>query len=684
MGAMIEAAVDEIKLRKDPVDVLLCGGGAILCPSSLAGVASILRPPHAHVANAAGAAIAQASGTVEDVISYEHVPRDEAMERCKEKARKMCLANGANVDTISIVSVSETPLSYLPGQQTRVKVKAVGDIFVQDDGEDEADEEDVTEAGGVGSEVTFASDPAAAAAFAAADNYDDDDGGSCDDAIEVTSDGPAPNPAGAPDPPAAAAAAADDDNDGSCDDAANAVASSTSATTSPVVVEKEELFDILTYQPRVEDSEWLLSPTDVSFLALGCGILGTGGGGSPLNASLELKELLLKSGDSAHEPTSARAPVRIVDIDALSEDTLVILVGFMGAPTVGMEKISSGLEVMSAVKALLRHVDPALYERYRSGWDGSGDNRNGDEVKGTIDFAIASIEVGGMNGLTPAIVAAHLNVPVVDCDAMGRAFPCINMLSPLIYGQAAAPCAMSDGRGNDIVCTNAVNAKSLENIMRATVVSLGCMAGLAICPLRGKSDVLKFMIPSTLSKAWSIGRCISLAAHQTEDPVSALERECGGRLLCKGKIVDVLRSTVGGFDRGVIRIKNESSTSSDANLSIEFQNENLVVFADGEDGEPRRALATVPDLIVLVDSATAHPIFTEQIRYGLQVAVLLFAGHPRMATEEALCQLAPKEFGFKDLEYCPERVGVKYETPKSVVFEGMFAAIGEFWENYRK
>ena len=49
---------------------------------------------------------------------------------------------------------------------------------------------------------------------------------------------------------------------------------------------------------------------------------------------------------------------------------------------------------------------------------------------------------------TPLLVAANLNIPVLDADAMGRAFPDLYMDTLSIYGTAGLPCALCDDAGN--------------------------------------------------------------------------------------------------------------------------------------------------------------------------------------------------------------------------------------------
>ncbi len=66
-------------------------------------------------------------------------------------------------------------------------------------------------------------------------------------------------------------------------------------------------------------------------------------------------------------------------------------------------------------------------------------------------------------------------------------------------------------------------------------------------------------------------------------------------------------------------------------MKIDFQNENLIATIVGDDGDDdvgsstrgrTRVVATVPDLISIVDLSTGRPIFTDENRFGLRVAVL--------------------------------------------------------------
>lgn len=131
MWEMVETSVDRMKTAPGAVPVILVGGGIILIGDTLNGVSELHRPEHASVANAIGAAIAQVGGEVDRVFSLDAIPRDKALEQAKTEATERVLKEGAIPESVEIVDVEEIPLSYLPGNATRIRVKAVGSLAVE-------------------------------------------------------------------------------------------------------------------------------------------------------------------------------------------------------------------------------------------------------------------------------------------------------------------------------------------------------------------------------------------------------------------------------------------------------------------------------------------------------------------------------------------------------------------------
>lgn len=127
---MVEDAIDRMKTSAAPVPVILVGGGSVLIRRPLAGASEMVQAEHYPVANAIGAAIAQVGGEVDRVFALATMGREEALNQARNEATEKAVGAGADADTVQIVEVEEIPLAYLPGNATRIRVKAVGDLHV--------------------------------------------------------------------------------------------------------------------------------------------------------------------------------------------------------------------------------------------------------------------------------------------------------------------------------------------------------------------------------------------------------------------------------------------------------------------------------------------------------------------------------------------------------------------------
>jgi hypothetical protein len=123
---MLEESVDRMKTDAAEVPLLAVGGGAFLVPDRLPGVSEVLRPAHAAVANAVGAAIAQVSGEADQVS--QGMSRVEAMAAAERIARQRAVEAGADGTTLSLVDIEDLPIAYLPGEVLRVRARVVGEI----------------------------------------------------------------------------------------------------------------------------------------------------------------------------------------------------------------------------------------------------------------------------------------------------------------------------------------------------------------------------------------------------------------------------------------------------------------------------------------------------------------------------------------------------------------------------
>lgn len=372
---------------------------------------------------------------------------------------------------------------------------------------------------------------------------------------------------------------------------------------------------------------WTLTEADIDRIAIGVGILGTGGGGSPYLQMLIAKQMLREG-----------RRIRMIRPRDLASDAQIIGLGGIGAPTVSIEKMEEGHEGVRVLKAIEAHT-----------------GRRVDAVLGD--------EVGGGNGIYPMITAARLDLPVVDADGMGRAFPEVQMTSFFAYGQATQPAALSDADGNTLVITQARTPEMLEKLMRTATVAMGCTACMTTAPMTG-DFVRRYGIAHTTSQAWTLGDAVLRAREAKADPIASILEQAGGTFLMKGKVTDISRRIAGGFVRGVLTIAGLDADTG-RTMTIDIQNEYLVATEDG------RRLAMVPDLICIVDSETGRPIGTEEQRYGLRVAVLSLPAPAILRTEPALRLMGPRAFGY-DFDFVPLGQSVEarpvaaYDTPQPI------------------
>ncbi|MDC0062688.1 hydantoinase/oxoprolinase family protein [Candidatus Puniceispirillum sp.] len=123
---MLTETVDCMKTDANETPLLVVGGGAMLCPDSMDGISEVIRVPHAGVANAVGAAMAQISGEVDHV--FNNMSREDLLQKAEHIATDRAIAAGADAASIRVVEVEDLPLAYIPGNAVRARVRVVGEI----------------------------------------------------------------------------------------------------------------------------------------------------------------------------------------------------------------------------------------------------------------------------------------------------------------------------------------------------------------------------------------------------------------------------------------------------------------------------------------------------------------------------------------------------------------------------
>lgn len=356
-------------------------------------------------------------------------------------------------------------------------------------------------------------------------------------------------------------------------------------------------------QPRwiLGDETVTLGGEDVTALVLGCAVLGVGGGGNAETGGWAARHVLATNG-----------PVPLVTLNELKDDDLVVPLGAIGAPTISQEMLPSGDEP----RMILDEVE---------------------RLMGRTVSAIMPSEIGGSNGVRSLGWAASLGLPLLDADGMGRAFPEINMISMDLAGIPVGNAVMADVTGN-LTTIRAVDAKWAERMARASCVASGSSAILA-CYIMTAAQARGAVIEGSISRALDVGRVLL-------DKGAGIDKLCqyvNGTRLLDGKIIELERHDSGGFVRGSVVF---AGVGSDKNryVRMEIQNENLILLENGE------CLASVPDLIVALDSESGRALGTDSLQFGQRVTVIAWPCDPIWRTPKGLERTGPSAFGY-DINY---------------------------------
>jgi DUF917 family protein len=351
-----------------------------------------------------------------------------------------------------------------------------------------------------------------------------------------------------------------------------------------------------------------LSLEDIEALAVGAWILGTGGGGSPYLGLLNMRRLYAEG----HR-------VRLMPAEALADEDWVAAVSNMGAPLVGQERLTDSGTIARAVRLMEEH-------------------------RGHAFRAVMALEIGGGNSIQPLMAAAHLDIPVVDADMMGRAYPEAQMTSVAVGDLRPYPLTTVDCRGLESIVEKVPSWKWMERVSRKICVEYGSIASTCKAPRSGR-EVKDWAIHGTTTKAIAIGRAVRAAQARHADPIEAILSVEPGKVLFRGKVVDVERRTTEGFLRGKAAIAGLDQ-DRDSRVVLDFQNEWIVAWRDGD------PIATSPDLICVLDSVAGEAVGTETIRYGQRVAVLALPPPAVFTTAKGLQHVGPRAFGY-DIDYRP-------------------------------
>ena len=351
----------------------------------------------------------------------------------------------------------------------------------------------------------------------------------------------------------------------------------------------------------------LLHQREIEDIATGSAVLGTGGGGDPYLGKLAALQAIEKKG-----------PLRLVKIDELDDEDLVVFPFGIGSPVPFLERLTLDKELKVAYEAMQRWM-------------------------GRKVGAIMSAEIGGMNSVVPFAVASELDLPVIDGDGMGRAYPEVQLTTFTLYGHGAAPIVVGDARGNAVVI-NSIDNFWAERLARPAAIEFGAIAGGWAFPIVVR-DLKEAAVLDTVTYAEEIGKAIREAQTGHSDPIDAVTRVTNGIRLFNGRIVDVQRKQERGWTLGETIIEGLDEYAG-RRMTVRFQNEHLVVIENNE------IIVSVPDLIAILDTERGDPITTENLRYGFRVSILGIPCDEKWRTPAGIELGGPRHFGY-DIDYVP-------------------------------
>lgn len=183
----------------------------------------------------------------------------------------------------------------------------------------------------------------------------------------------------------------------------------------------------------------------------------------------------------------------------------------------------------------------------------------------------------------------------------------------------------------------------MERVSRKIYTPYGSIAATCKAPRTG-AEVKRWGIPFTTTQAIKIGAAVREAQRLHHDPIDAILEAEDGKLLYRGKVVDVERRTTEGFLRGRTRFDGVDDWRGASMKETNFQNEWIVAWLDGKPS------AMSPDLICVLDSVSGEAIGSETLRYGQRVTVIALRSPAVFLTPKGLQHVGPRAFGY-DLDF---------------------------------
>lgn len=288
------------------------------------------------------------------------------------------------------------------------------------------------------------------------------------------------------------------------------------------------------------------------------------------------------------------APVKLLTLDELEDDDLILTQTAIGAPGGTTDWQMLGRDYIRAVELLIeKHPTPEKIKALITPQNGKSSSTNG------------------------WLAASALGLAVVDATGDLRAHPTGKMGNMGVANDTSYQTiqAVSGGRretGRHIELTVEGTAAYTSKILRIASDLSGGFIAAARNPLTA-AYLKKHAVAGGLSRAIDLGH--EIIRHKNQAPsavIQAIADFTQGEILAEGRVVAKdIHYTDEAFDIGRITID-----TGDECMTVHVQNEYMAV-----DGSQGRRLATYPDVISLFRNSDAHALSNNEVEVGELVSL---------------------------------------------------------------
>jgi hypothetical protein len=226
-------------------------------------------------------------------------------------------------------------------------------------------------------------------------------------------------------------------------------------------------------------------------------------------------------------------------------------------------------------------------------------NKNNDKTI-QYDYAIP-IETGCVGHLMAFQIAMKKGINVLDGDGAGRAYPKMSMNTFAESNIPVGPLSLVTGnpvkKGGTDILLNIEGAGNVDELFRNIIGTeeFHNVSSTTCFTMKGK-QIKKdgAIIKNTIKRAKKLGKILrKTEKNVVEKVIEYLEKEFDfAKVLIDGKVSEINQKVQGGFDVGVIKIKNKNHEIEILNL-----NENIIAWSN----DKSYPIALGPDLICYMD-----------------------------------------------------------------------------------